>query len=133
MRAAAAEALARIGERAPERAASLLERALSDPASDVRSAAVRGLGAVWARTRTPAQLGQVLAGSETDSARRLVALEALVVATGLPEKKGDADRVLAQVAESGPPLGRLCAQVARAFGGASPAEMHAFLERLFGG
>jgi HEAT repeat protein len=133
MRAAAAEALARIGERAPDRAASLLERAISDPASDVRSAAVRGLGAVWARTRPPAQLGQVLAGSETDSARRLVALEALVVATGLPDRKGEADRVLAQVAESGPPLGRLCAQVARAFGGASPAEMHAFLERLFGG
>ena len=37
------------------------------------------------------------------------------------------------VAESGPALARLAAQIGRSFVDAPPAELHGFLERLFGG
>ena len=133
LRADAAEALGQIAERVPEPATTLLERALGDPAHDVRSAAIRGLGAVWARTRAPEDLARILEGAETDSARRLVALEALVRAAQGGDKNQRADAALLRVATSGPPLGRLCAQIGRAFLDARPGEMQAFLERLLGG
>jgi HEAT repeat protein len=133
LRADATEALGHIAERVPEPATALLEEALRDPAQDVRSAAIRGLGAVWAHTRSPEDLANVLVHSETDSARRLVALEALVRAAESEDRRKAAAAALAQVATSGPPLARLCAQVGQAFLGARPGEMTAFLERLFGG
>jgi HEAT repeat protein len=134
VRAAAAESLGRIAERNPGRAAFLLERALADPAHDVRMSAVRGLGRVWARLRAPGDLAAVLERSETDSARRLVALEALVAqadATG--PTRDAAAQALDKLALSGPPLARLATQVGRNFIGARPGEMHAFLEKLLGG
>jgi HEAT repeat protein len=137
VRAAAAESLGRIADRAPERAAPLLEQALGDPAHDVRMAAVRGLARVWARQRSPAQLAAVLAASETDSARRLVSLEALVTESDSADRQAAARTALEQVATSGPPLARLFAQIGRAFisggGGGKPAEMHAFVDKLLGG
>jgi len=133
VRAAAAEALGRIAERDPDRATSILERTLADPAHDVRMAAVRGLGGVWARRHSPADNAGVLESSETDSARRLVALEALVLQTQDPAKKAAATQELARIADSGPPLARLVAQVGRAFIDGKPAAMHAFLEKLLGG
>lgn len=133
VRTAAAEALGRIAERDPDRATGILEKALTDPAHDVRMAAVRGLGGVWSRRRSPAEIATVLETSETDSARRLVALEALVrQAQGGPNKE-PASQALERIATSGPPLARLVAQVGRAFLGADPAQMHGFLEKLLGG
>jgi hypothetical protein len=96
-------------------------------------AAVRGLGGVWARRHSPADNAAVLERSETDSARRLVALEALVLQTQDPAKKAGATQELARIADSGPPLARLVAQVGRAFIDGKPAAMHAFLEKLLGG
>ncbi len=85
VRAAAAEAIARIAQRDPKAATPLLEQALDDPAYDVRSAAVRGLGAVWAAERSPVQVTEILEGSEADSVRRMVALEALVIQAKRPQ------------------------------------------------
>jgi HEAT repeat protein len=79
VRAAAAEALARIAERDPKVAGPFLEQAISDPAHDVRAAAIRGLGTTWARQRRPAEVAEILESCETDSSRRLVAIEALVI------------------------------------------------------
>ena len=143
VRAAAAEAIAHIAQRDPKATTPLLEQALADPAHDVHSAAIRGLGAVWAVERSPAEVAAVLEGSEADSVRRLVALEALVLqaTTPLDTKKEDrqvakvkeAKALLEKISQSGPPLARLAAQVGRLFLTGRREDMHAFLEKLYGG
>ncbi len=147
VRAAAAEAIGRIAQRDPKSATPLLERALVDPAYDVRSAAVRGLGAVWAAERSPAEVASILEASEADSVRRMVALEALVLQASQPQdakqgtklaamgeaKRNEAKDHLEQIAKSGPPLARLAAQVGRVFLTGNREDMHAFLEKLYGG
>ena len=76
---------------------------------------------------------------ENDSARRLVAVEALVIQASQTEKgKASADakqarNLLEKLATSGPPLARLAAQIGRAFVGAKLEEMHAFFDRMYGG
>jgi hypothetical protein len=143
VRAAAAEAIAHIAQRDPKAATPLLEQALADPAHDVHSAAIRGLGAVWAAERSPANVAGILEGSEADSVKRLVALEALVLqATQPPEAKNgskpsakakEAKALLERISQSGPPLARLAAQVGRLFLTGRREDMHAFLEKLYGG
>jgi HEAT repeat protein/type II secretory pathway predicted ATPase ExeA len=143
VRAAAAEAIAHIAQRDAKAATPLLEQALADPAHDVHAAAIRGLGAVWAAERSPANVAAILEDSEGDSVRRMVALEALVLqATQLPDAKGasktgakakEAKTLLEKVAQSGPPLARLAAQVGRVFLAGRREDMHAFLEKLYGG
>ena len=139
VRAAAAEALARIAQRDPKAAGPFLEQAINDPAHDVRAAAIRGLGTTWARQRPPAEVAEILETCETDSARRLVAVEALVIQASRaePGKPGEdakqAKMLLEKLANSGPPLARLAAQVGRAFIGAKLEDMHAFFDRLYGG
>jgi HEAT repeat protein len=139
VRAAAAEALARIAQRDPKAAGPYLEQAISDPAHDVRAAAIRGLGTTWARQRKPAEVAAILESCENDSARRLVAVEALVIQASQTEKgKASADakqarNLLEKLATSGPPLARLAAQIGRAFVGAKLEEMHAFFDRMYGG
>jgi HEAT repeat protein len=143
VRAAAAEAIARIAQRDPKAATPLLEQALVDPAYDVRSAAVSGLGAVWAAERSPAELAVILEGAEADSVRRMVALEAMVLQATQPQeakpnpkkvaKAKEAKALLEKVSESGPPLARLAAQVGRVFLTGRREDMHTFLEKLYGG
>jgi HEAT repeat protein len=139
VRAAAAEALAHIAERDPKVAGPFLEQAISDPAHDVRAAAIRGLGTTWARQRQPAEVAEILESCETDSSRRLVAIEALVIQAsqaGSGKASEDAKKartLLERLATSGPPLARLAAQVGRAFIGAKLEDMHAFFDRLYGG
>jgi HEAT repeat protein len=135
VRAAAAEAIARIAQRDPKAATPLLEQALVDPAHDVRSAAVRGLGAVWSAERSPVELAAILENSEADSVRRLVALEALVLQAAQPKgsKNREARLLLDRIGQSGPPLARLAAQVGRVFLTGRREDMHAFLEKLYGG
>ena len=139
VRAAAAEALASLAQRDPKAAGPLLEQAIGDPAHDVRAAAIRGLGTTWARQRRPAEVAKILESCESDSARRLVAVEALVIqasqtGTGKAgEEAKQAKILLDRLATSGPPLARLAAQVGRAFIGARLEDMHAFFDRLYGG
>lgn len=135
VRAAATQALSRIAKRAPRLATPLLELALTDSAYDVRSAAIYGLGAVWATERSPSEMGTILTGSEADSVRRMVALEALVLKAKQrqDQEAKEARRLLESTAEVGPPMARLAAQVGCAFLAGNQDEMHAFLEKLFGG
>ncbi len=137
LRTAAARAYGRLAGRAPERVAPVLERAVRDPSYDVRSAALPALAAVWSQQLDARALGRTLVGSDADSTRRFVALEALV---GLAQRSGApaAERAAARheldrIADSGPALARLAAQIGRSFVDASPAELHVFIERLFGG
>ena len=151
VRAAAAEAIGRIAQRDPKSATPLLEEALVDPAYDVRATAVRGLGAVWAAERPSSEIAAILETSESDSVRRMVALEALVLQahqlqnakpgiklrTKMDDRTAarlkDAKNQLLRIAASGPPLARLAAQVGRVFLAGPLDEMHAFLEKLYGG
>ena len=137
VRAAATDAIARIAQRDPATAAPLLEQAVADPAHDVRNAAVHGLATAWARLKPPAELARILQSSELDSARRMVAVQALVLQAAptwaQKEVAKEARTRLEEVARSGPALARLAAQVGRAFLGAKPEDMVAFFERLYGG
>ena len=103
----------------------------------MRSAALPGLALAWSQQKDARELGRILIGSDTDSVRRFVALEALV---DRAQRQGTppADRVAARaeldrIAESGPALARLAARIGKSFIDAPPADMHAFIERLFGG
>jgi HEAT repeat protein len=137
LRTAAARAFGRLAPRAPGRVAPVLERAVRDPAYDVRSAALPALAAVWSQQMDARALGHVLVTSDADSVRRFVALEALVDlaqrAAAPAAARAAARNELDAAAESGPALARLAAQIGRSFVDAPPAELHAFLERLFGG
>jgi hypothetical protein len=104
---------------------------------------VRGLGAVWAAERSPTEVAIILEGSEADSVRRMVALEALVLQASQPQdakqgaktntKAKEAKDHLERIAKLGPPLARLAAQVGRVFLTGRREDMHAFLEKLYGG
>ncbi|HEY6478060.1 MAG TPA: HEAT repeat domain-containing protein, partial [Polyangia bacterium] len=137
LRTAAVRAFGRLAARAPARVAPVLERAVRDPAYDVRSAAQPALAAVWSQQMDARTLGHALTTSDADSVRRFVALEALVDlaqrAAAPAGERAAARRELDLAAESGPALARLAAQIGRSFVDAPPAELHAFLERLFGG
>jgi HEAT repeat protein len=139
LRTAAAKALGRLADREPAQALVYLERAVRDPSNDVRNAAIPGLARAWSRTQSAAALGQALVDAEADSARRFVALEALVIKAqgaetgGAKAETAHARQVLDRTAESGPPLARLAAQIGRSFLEAPPAELHIFIERLLGG
>jgi len=136
LREAAARALGRLAAREPARVAPLLERAVHDPAYDVRDAALPGLAVAWSHRMTAHELGRMLATSDTDSTRRLVALEALVAigqGRGTPGERASARAELDRIADAGPALARLAARIGKSFLDAPPGEMHAFIERLFGG
>jgi|GEM_PF-1348137 len=137
LRTAAARAYGRLAGRAPERVAPVLERAVRDPSYDVRSAALPALAAVWSQQLDARALGHTLVTSDADSTRRFVALEALVALAQRPAapaaERTAARRELDRAAESGPALARLAAQIGRSFIDAPPAELHLFIERLFGG
>jgi HEAT repeat protein len=139
IRAAATRALGRLAERDPGAAIPVLERALHDPAYDVANAAIPGLAMAWSRQMSAEALGEIMLRSEADSARRFVALEALLwrVQSPAPGADGEAIRrgavtALDRVADSGPPLARLAGQLGRAFENTPAAKMHPFLERLLG-
>ena len=89
LRAAAARALGRLAEREPARVAPYLERAVRDVSYDVRSAALPGLALAWSQRLDARELGPLLVGSDTDSIRRFVALEALVARA---QRQSDAGR-----------------------------------------
>jgi len=136
LRAAAARALGRLAERDPAATIPTLERALHDSSYDVAAAAAPGLALAWSRQFSPTALGDLMIASETDSARRFVALEALVRrAERNPEKTADHAATVAalrHVAETGPPLARLAARLGRVFLAAPPSDLHMFLARLLG-
>lgn len=131
-RRAAVVALARVAARNPSLARPILERALDDPAHDVRAAAAQGLAVAWAGERTPEAIAAILEQSEADSRRRLVALESLVQQSRNPEHQPTVRKELERIAESGPPLARLAARVGLAFLQANPDALATFIHNLFG-
>ena len=134
IRVAAVRALGRLAERNPAAAVPVLERALHDSSYDVASAAVPGLALAWSRRLSPGALAGIMRNAETDSARRFVCLEALVLRARRTQDPSApaAITALSSVAENGPPLARFAAQLGKAFLGSPSSDLHAFLERLLG-
>lgn len=132
IRRSVAEALSAVAGRQATLARPLLEQALTDPAHDVREAASRGLAVAWANDQKPNDLAAVLISSEADSRRRFVALEALVRKAKNAQARPEVDKALEAVAQTGPPLARLAAQVGKAFIDRPASELRAFLDRLLG-
>ena len=132
LRTAAARALGQLAEREPDATLAYLERAVRDPSYDVRSAAIPGLARGWARKISAEELGHMLVEAEADSLHRFVAVEALVAKSQASDDGGAARAALERVADAGPPLARLAAQVGRSFLAAPLPELHAFFERLLG-
>ena len=97
--------------------------------------AIVGLALAWSRSSSSEALSAIMEGSEADSARRFVALEALVMQAeqGQTPTARAAVAVLRHLGEEGPPLARLAAQLGRAFLGTPTADFHTFLEQLLGG
>lgn len=133
VRAAAIASLGKIAAQDSLGAKSLLERGLADPAYDVRLAAARGLGVVWARDRSADDNARDLVGAEADSARRLVALTALVHQMDDDGKREAARAALDRVADGDAPLARLYARAGRAFTGQGADAILAFIDKLLGG
>ncbi len=131
-RAAAVSAFGAIAARAPALARPWLEKALTDPAHDVQEAAGRGLSIAWSVEQSPAALASILEASEADSRRRFVALDALVRKAKQPGARDAVLHELTRVADGGPPLARLAAQIGRVFADAPPETLAAFLDRLLG-
>jgi HEAT repeat protein len=134
LRTAAARALGHLAEREPDVALGYLERAVRDSSYDVRSAAIPGLALAWSRKRSAVELAEALTTAEADSPRRFVALEALVVKAQQDSaaERATAKQALDRIAQAGPPLARLAAQIGRSFIAEKPAAMHIFIERLLG-
>ena len=110
---------------------------MRDPAYDVRSAALPALAVVWSRQLDARTLARTLLTADDDSTRRFVALEALVAlgqrSSATPAERTAARAELGRIADGGPALARLAAQIGRSFVDAPIADVNAFIERLFGG
>ncbi|HVZ87120.1 MAG TPA: hypothetical protein VHG72_09125, partial [Polyangia bacterium] len=137
IRTAATRAYGQLAARLPAQVAAPLDRAVRDPAYDVRSAARPALAVVWSQQMNARELGRALVTSDADSTRRFVALEALVAlaqrSSAPAAERAAARHELDHAAESAPALARLAAEIGRSFIDAPPADLHAFIERMFGG
>ena len=110
-RRAAASAAQGLAEQDPERAKTLLEPALRDPARDVRAAAAVSLGfALAASSGSLDELKKGLTGAERRPATRLAFAAALALKAN--NNRDGALAALKEVAESGPQLAQVSARVA---------------------
>jgi hypothetical protein len=106
-RARAAQAARGLAERDPKAAIALLEPLYADPSRDVRAAMMRSLAAAYAASRKPAELGAMLAESETEPTRRLVVVAAFVVLAVNPATRDAALADLEKAVAGGPPFAKL--------------------------
>jgi len=111
-RAAAAEAARALAEHDPAAATPLLDRAVRDPARDVRRIAIPALAALRAKATPLATLAKELRTHELDPRVRVLALASILSIA----RKGPADSKAAQdallpIAKSGPPAAQLAARI----------------------
>lgn len=106
-RARAALAARGLAERDPKAAIALLEPLYADPSRDVRAALIRSLATAYAASVKPAELGTMLAESETRPTRRLVVAAAFVVLSEQKGKRDAASAALEKAVKDAPPLAKL--------------------------
>jgi len=113
VRARAARAGLGLARRDGKVALELLGPLVDDPSHDVRAAALPALAAAKAALESPEAVATELRSHEDHATRRIVAAAALVAMARVDEKSAAATAVLGDVAESGPPLASLAAEVAQ--------------------
>ena len=111
-RAAAAEAARALAEHDPAAATPLLDRAVRDPARDVRRIAIPALAALRAKATPLATLAKELRTHELDPRVRVLALASILsIARKGPADTKAAQDALAPIAKSAPPAAQLAARI----------------------
>jgi HEAT repeat protein len=107
----------------------LLEPLLRDPSHDVRVAMLPALSAAYAKTNTPEKLAALMADSETNAMRRLVAAGAFITLSRTDAGQAATEIQLKKVEASGPPMARRTAKLVLGLVGGK-ADGMAFLQEL---
>jgi HEAT repeat protein len=129
VRAQAAAAAIGLVDRDAGLTAQLLEPLLTDASHDVRVAMLPALSAAYAKTNTPEKLASLMAGSETNAMRRLVAAGAFITLARTDAGKTASDVQLKKLSTDAPPMARSTAKlVAGLIGG--KADGMTFLQEL---
>jgi HEAT repeat protein len=129
VRAQAAAAAIGLVDRDAGMTATLLEPLLEDASHDVRVAMLPALSAAYAKTNTPEKLADLMARSEGNAMRRLVAAGAYVTLARTDAGRSASEVQLKKLAAGGPPM---ASQTAKLVGGLieGKADGMAFLQEL---
>jgi hypothetical protein len=106
VRAQAAAAAIGLVDRDATLSVQLLEPLLVDASHDVRVAMLPALAAAYAKTNTPEKLAALMADSETNAMRRLVAAGAFIVLARTDAGRAATEIQVKKLASSGPPMAR---------------------------
>jgi HEAT repeat protein len=111
VRTQAAAAAIGLVDRDPGLTAQLLEPLLNDASHDVRVAMLPALAAAYAKTNTPEKLASLMANSEANAMRRLVAAGAFITLARTDAGKGASETQLKKLSTGGPPMARSTAKL----------------------
>jgi hypothetical protein len=111
VRAQAAAAAIGLVDRDAGLTAQLLEPLLNDASHDVRVAMLPALAAAYAKTNTPEKLASLMAGSETNAMRRLVAAGAFITLARTDAGRSASEAQLKKLSTGGPPMARSTAKL----------------------
>jgi len=111
VRAQAAAAAIGLVDRDADRTTQLLEPLLQDASHDVRVAMLPALSAAYAKTNTPEKLRNIMASSEGNAMRRLVAAGAFITLSKTDAGKAASEVQLKKLASGGPPMARFTAKL----------------------
>jgi hypothetical protein len=100
-----------------------------DASHDVRVAMLPALAAAYAKTNTPEKLAALMADSETNAMRRLVAAGAFIVLARTDAGRAAAEIQVKKLASSGPPMARRIAALVEGLV-AGKADGMTFLQEL---
>lgn len=129
VRAQAAAAAIGLVDRDAGLTAQLLEPLLTDASHDVRVAMLPALAAAYAKTNTPEKLASLMANSETNAMRRLVAAGAFITLARTDNGRAASETQLKKLGASGPPMARSTAKLVAGLI-AGKADGMAFLQEL---
>ncbi len=129
VRAQASAAAIGLVDRDATLTAQLLEPLLRDPSHDVRVAMLPALSAAYAKTNTPEKLAALMADSETNAMRRLVAAGAFITLSRTDAGHAATEIQLKKVEANGPPMARRTAKLVLGLV-AGKADGMAFLQEL---
>jgi hypothetical protein len=111
VRAQAAAAAIGLVDRDAGLTAQLLEPLLRDASHDVRVAMLPALSAAYAKTNTPEKLAALMADSEAQAMRRLVAAGAFITLSRTDAGRAASEVQLKKLSSGGPPMARSIAKL----------------------
>ncbi len=129
VRAQAAAAAIGLVDRDAALTVQLLDPLLGDPSHDVRVAMLPALAAAYAKTNTPEKLASLMASSEANAMRRLVAAGAFITLARTDNGRAASETQLKKLSASGPPMARATAKLVNGLIGGK-ADGMTFLQEL---